>query len=58
MKTIKCFSTGCKNPAKYKVTKLFGDKGTFHNCENCKPDINKRPESIRHLPFFYNVQAI
>lgn len=57
MKT-KCFTTGCKNEAKFNVSKLFADRKSFKSCDKCKPDASKRPESLQHLPFFYSVTPI
>jgi hypothetical protein len=58
MVTTKCDFGGCKCAAKWIARKLFGDGGTLRVCEKHKPDPDKRPASLRHLPFFYEVSAI
>jgi hypothetical protein len=52
----KCEFTGCKREVKWACRKLFGKGGTIHTCDQHKPDPEKRPERLRHLPFFYEVK--
>jgi hypothetical protein len=54
----KCEVTGCKHEALWAATKLFGKGGVIRTCDEHKPDADKRPESLRHLPFFYKVEPI
>jgi hypothetical protein len=59
---MKCEFTGCKHQAKWACRKLWiqtgAPKGVIHTCDKHKPDAEKRPESLRHLPFFYDVQPM
>ncbi len=57
-KPAKCFVIGCKNPARWTSQKLYGDGATNLVCDECKPDMAKRPESLRHFPFFYEVRPL
>ena len=54
----KCQFSGCKCEAKYAARKLFGKGDTLLVCEKHKPDADKRPASLRHLPFCYDVSPI
>ena len=47
-----------KRQATVEARKLWGDGGVLLCCDVCKPDMSKRPESQRHLPFFYEVVAL
>lgn len=58
MPAHKCEFTGCKHPAHWEARKLFGKGGAIFVCDRHKPDANKRPESLRHLPFFYDVKPV
>jgi hypothetical protein len=55
---MKCEFGGCKNEAKWECRKLWGKGGTLCTCDRHKPDASKRPESMRHLPSFYDVKPI
>jgi hypothetical protein len=55
---MKCEFAGCKCEAKWAAVKLFGDRKTLHVCDEHKPDAAKRKESLKHLPFFYEVRPI
>ena len=55
---MKCSFTGCKREARWECRKLWGGGGTLHTCDAHKPDAAKRPESLRHLPFFYDVKLL
>jgi hypothetical protein len=55
---MKCDVKGCKHAARWVAHKLFGDRKTLHVCDACKPDPAKRPENLRHLPFFYRVEPL
>ena len=54
----KCEFTGCKNRPRWSARKLFGKGGTICVCDAHKPDASKRPASLRHLPFFYEVKPL
>jgi hypothetical protein len=56
--TIKCDFSGCKCQARWIARKLFGNGGELKVCEKHRPDASKRPESMRHLPFFYEVRPL
>lgn len=53
-----CEVTGCKHEAKWEARKLFGKGGVIQVCDEHKPDASKRPESLKHLPFTYEVKPI
>lgn len=53
----KCFLTGCKNPVAFEVKPKW-DHPIFCTCAEHKPDIMKRPEALRSMPFFYDVTPI
>jgi len=53
-----CEVKGCNRDAKWDARKLWGKGGSLNICDEHKPDADKRPESLRHLPFFYDVQPI
>jgi hypothetical protein len=53
-----CEVKGCKHEAHWAARKLFGKGETLHVCDEHKPDASRRPEALRHLPFFYDVQPI
>lgn len=55
---MKCDVKGCKHEARWSAVKLFGDRTTLRVCDEHKPDAEKRPPSLRHLPFFYVVEPI
>jgi hypothetical protein len=55
---MKCEFTGCKHEARWAAHKLFGKGGYIRTCDEHKPDAEKRPASLRHLPFFYRVEPI
>jgi hypothetical protein len=54
----KCEFGGCGKPAAWVARKLWGKGGQLVTCDEHKPDASKRKESLRHLPFFYEVKAI
>jgi hypothetical protein len=56
--TMKCEFAGCKHEAQWAALKLWGQGGTLHTCDRHKPGGRKRPESLRHLPSFYDVRPI
>jgi hypothetical protein len=53
-----CEFKGCEHEAKWEALKLFGDRRTLYLCDEHKPDMEKRPESLRSLPFFYELTPI
>lgn len=55
---VPCGLKGCRNHAVWAAVKLFGDRKALLCCDRCKPDRAKRPESQRHLPFFYDVRPL
>lgn len=55
---MKCNFTGCKQPAKWECKQLWGKGGALLTCDEHKPDPAKRPESLKHLPFFYDVKPL
>ncbi|HYE20946.1 MAG TPA: hypothetical protein VEA69_21045 [Tepidisphaeraceae bacterium] len=55
---IKCGFSGCKKPAVWECRKLWGKGGVLFTCDQHKPDASKRPESLRHLPFFYEIKPL
>jgi hypothetical protein len=55
---MRCDVKGCKHEARWTAVKLFGDRATLRLCDGCRPDVQKRPESLRKLPFFYRVEPI
>lgn len=57
-KPVPCGFSGCKKPAKWACRQLWGKGGTLHTCDEHKPDPGKRPESLKHLPFFYEVKPL
>ncbi len=54
----RCEFNGCKGEPRWECRKLFGKGGTILTCDEHKPDAAKRPEGLRHLPFYYEVKAI
>ena len=54
----KCEFSGCKCEARWIATRTYGGRGSIRVCDEHKPDPDKRPESLRHLPFFYKVEPI
>jgi hypothetical protein len=54
----RCGVAGCKRPARWSCRKLWGKGGVLLACDEHRPDASKRPPSLRHLPFFYDVQPV
>jgi hypothetical protein len=55
---MKCEFSGCKKEARWDARKLWGKGGSIRVCDEHKPDAEKRPESLRKLPSFYDVRPI
>lgn len=55
--TPTCEFAGCKEPARWDARKLWGKGGSIRTCNEHKPG-GKRPESMKHLPSFYDVRPI
>lgn len=55
---MKCGFVNCKCPAVYVITQTVGKKQSLPVCENHKPDVNKRPPSLRHIPLFFDIRLI
>ena len=59
---MKCEFSGCKQPPKWECRKLWGQtnqpKGVILTCDEHKPDPEKRPANLKHLPFFYDVRPL
>lgn len=53
-----CEFSGCKSKAAWRAHKLWGKGGTLCTCDAHKPGGRERPESLKHLPSFYRVEAI
>lgn len=56
----KCEITGCKNPAVWIATKLWGKGGTICTCDECKPGKNVSPAIRAALKgrTFYDVKPL
>ena len=59
---MKCDFCGCRKAAAWRCRKLWdaarGKDQTLFTCDAHKPDPEKRPASLRHLPFFYDVRPL
>lgn len=55
---MKCEFSGCKKEASWEAHKLWGKGGSLKVCDQHKPGGRPRPESLRHLPSFYDVKPI
>jgi hypothetical protein len=55
---MKCGFSGCKANAAFECRKLWGNGGVLFTCVNHKPGSVRRPESLKKLPFFYDVRPI
>jgi hypothetical protein len=56
----KCEVKGCRNEQKWAAYKLWKGQSVsvIHVCDDHKPDPEKRPEPLRHLPFFYRLESL
>jgi restriction endonuclease Mrr len=56
----RCEVAGCKNEQKWAAYKLWKGHSVsvIYVCDEHKPDPEKRPESLRHLPSFYRVEPL
>lgn len=53
-----CEFTGCKKPARWECKKLVGKGRMIWTCDDHKPDMANRPESLKHLPFTWEVRPL
>jgi hypothetical protein len=55
---MRCEVKGCKADARWTARKLWGTGGSLAVCDEHRPDPANRPDSLKHLPFFYEVAPI